>query len=546
LERLVARATERLNPYNGADIPWLLASRVVDRPGEPFLIWEPRNGPGHTYTYAEFASLVRQLAGALSRRGVRTGDRVLVHMDNSPSFLLSWFACAELGATAVTTNTKSSGPELEYFAGHAAVVGAITQPRYLSLVTAAAPALKWLLCTSDDVGEPAAPGTAPGAEMAFEGALGGPEWTGRPADAGLPLFVQYTSGTTARPKGVVWSHANGLWGAQVAARHEDLRPSDRHMVYLPLFHVNALVYSILSTLWMGGSAVLMPGFSSSRYWEVSLRHRCTWGSMIPFAVRTLLEREVPRDHTYRVWGFGRCDPGVDAFFGVKTIGWWGMTETVSHGVIGDVHLPNQPLSIGRPAVEYELSIEHADGSRNQPGEVGELLVRGTPGLSLFAEYLDDPAATARSFDDAGWFHTGDLVSVSAEGYVFWVDRSKDMLKVGGENVAASEVEAAISKVPGVAEAAVVSKSDQMLDEVPVAFVVPQAPDTDPGELAGRIDASCRTDLAAFKVPREIYVVPDLPRSTLEKVAKPALRERVEGGAVVDALAARRGTAGAPA
>src|SRR4051794_8730909 len=323
----MAREADRLNPFKGRDIPWLLATQAEAHASEVFLIWEPREGASVPYTYAEFATQVRQVAAGLNKRGVGLGDRVLIHMENCPEFLLSWFACAELGAIAVTTNTKSSGAELEYFAEHAGVIGVITQPRFYDVVASAAAGAKWAICTDDDAGVAATTAVAVEDADRFQALLGDETWAGRPADEGLPLFVQYTSGTTARPKGVVWTHANGLWGAEVAARHEDLRDTDRHLVYLPLFHVNALVYSVLSTLWTGCSAVLTNGFSSSRYWDISLRYKCTWASMIPFAVRSLLGQEVPKDHSYRLWGFGRCDPQVDAFFGVRTIGWWGKTET---------------------------------------------------------------------------------------------------------------------------------------------------------------------------------------------------------------------------
>lgn len=528
---------ERLNPYKGRDIPWLLSTQEQAHGPKLFFVWEPRQGDSVEYTYSDFASRVRQVANGLQQRGVSLGDRVLIHMENSPEFLFAWFACALIGAVAVTTNTKSSGAELEYFAEHAAVVGAITQPSFYDLVSKSAASARWTICTADDGG--VAPKVSVNVDAAgrFDSLYGDDSWTPRPHDEQLPLFVQYTSGTTARPKGVVWTHANGLWGAQVAARHEDLRDTDRHLVYLPLFHVNALVYSVLTTLWVGCSAVLTNGFSSSRFWDISLKHKCTWASMIPFAVRSLLGQEVPKDHSYRLWGFGRCDPQVEGLFRVRTIGWWGMTETISHGIIGDTGPANEPLSIGRPAVEYEISIRHEDGSVNVPGQVGELVVRGMPGVSLFKEYLNDPDATAKSFDDEGWFHTGDNVYVSENGGVFWVDRGKDMLKVGGENVAAFEVEAAMVGVPGAAETAVVGKRDDLLDEVPVVFVIPTDPNGDHAAMATALVEACKKSLATFKVPREVYIVSELPRSTLEKVAKPELRRQVEEGVAVNVLPA---------
>jgi crotonobetaine/carnitine-CoA ligase len=161
----------------------------------------------------------------------------------------------------------------------------------------------------------------------------------------------------------------------------------------------------------------------------------------------------------------------------------------------------------------------------EPGETGELTIRGIPGVSLFKEYLNNPEATAASYDDAGYFKTGDRVGLLADGFIRFGDRSKDMLKVGGENVAASEIEQAIMTLPEVAEVAVVGRKHKMLDEVAVAFVLPRAglaaaaPD-----LAERVIATCRAKLASFKVPAEVRLVDALPRSTLEKIAKAELRQ----------------------
>ncbi len=321
---------------------------------------------------------------------------------------------------------------------------------------------------------------------------------------------------------MLWSHANALWGAQLCARHEDLRAEDVHLVHLPLFHTNAQVYSVAASLWVGATVVLLPKFSVSRFWPVSLRHGCTWTSMVPFCVRALMGQPLPERHSYRHWGSGVCEPPTDAHFGVKTIGWWGMTETVSHGTIGSAHRANAPMSMGRPAAGYEIHVLDADGAPVAPGQTGDLYVRGQRGVSLFLEYFNDPAATAAAFREDGLFITGDRVRLGEDGALYFADRAKDMLKVGGENVAASEIERVIALVPGVAEAAVVAKKHPMLDEVPVAFVIPgpQAGD----DLAARIVAACTAQLADFKRPHEVRLVDSLPRATLEKVAKAKLRE----------------------
>jgi crotonobetaine/carnitine-CoA ligase len=258
---------------------------------------------------------------------------------------------------------------------------------------------------------------------------------------------------------------------------------------------------------------------------VAAEHRCTWTSTIPFCMKALLEHEIPKQHSFRLWGTAVCEPPPFDVFGIKIIGWWGMTETITHGIVGEVDQPNTPMAIGRAAAEYGIRVTDDDGKPTATGETGNLSIRGIPGLSLFKEYLHNEQATRESFDEDGYFVTGDRVTLLESGFIKFGDRSKDMLKVGGENVAASEIEQIIITVPGVREAAVVAKKHPMLDEVPVVFIIPHAGTKQaPATLHDDVMAACRKALADFKVPHEIRMVDDLPRSTLEKVAKAELRK----------------------
>jgi crotonobetaine/carnitine-CoA ligase len=499
--------------------------RSETRRDHPFLIWAPFDAPARIWPYGEFHQRVGALAAGLKARGVKRGEYVLIHLDNCVEAVMAWFACVELGAIAVTTNTRSAAAEMEYFADHCGAVAAITQPAYAEMISAHCKNLGWLAVISHDAGAPAAQGRksqhADSFEALFADSADRPR---RAVDPLAPCSVQYTSGTTSRPKAVLWTHANALWGAKINAAHEDLHQGDVHQTYLPLFHTNALAYSMLASLWVGATCVIQPRFSASRFWSVATEHGCTWTSTIPFCMKALLEHEIPKQHRFRLWGTAVNDPPPFATFGVKIIGWWGMTETITHGIVGEIDQPNAPMSIGRAAAEYSIRINDDDGAPTPVGATGNLLIKGVPGLSLFSEYLHNGKATRESFDEYGYFITGDRVMRLDNGFIKFGDRAKDMLKVGGENVAASEIEQVIAVVPGVREAAVVAKKHPMLDEVPVVFIIPAEGGRSPADLHDDVMTACRNALADFKVPREIRFVDALPRSTLEKVAKAELRK----------------------
>ena len=512
----------RTHVFSGTDVWALVRMRAQRSADHVAFVWHPYHGLPREWTYRELARDAAGVAAGLQRRGIGPGDRVLIHLDNCPEFVIAWYACAAIGAIAVTTNTRSVADEMSYFIEDSQPACAITEPRFAEMIAACGPQLKVQAVLDHNTDEE---GPRSRNADSFTSLAGDPdEFNPRPPDPMASMSVQYTSGTTSRPKGVLWTHANALWAARVNAVHEDLHPSDCHLTYLPLFHVNAFGYQVLASMWVGARFVLVPKWSTSRFWEVSVQHGCTWLSLIGLsarAVATGATGEIPVGHSYRLFGCGVCDMPADSALGVKTIGWWGMTETVSHGIVGNPYTPDRSMSMGRPAPEYQIAVVRDDGlTPVEAEETGHLLIKGTPGLSLFAEYFNQSAATADSFDDKGWFRTGDNVTVHADGYLSFADRAKDMLKVGAENVAASEIERVIMETGLVAEVAVVGRPDDKLDEVPVAFVVPWQHRE---SLAADVEAACAQRLADFKVPRAVYEMRDLPRSTLNKVNKAELR-----------------------
>ncbi|MGH1504095.1 MAG: AMP-binding protein [Acidimicrobiales bacterium] len=521
-EELTASA---LAGVDGLDLRWLLDEQARRRGDHPFLVWEPFEGDAITWTYAELRDRAHGFAAGLHERGVQAGDFVIVHLDNSPEFLEAWWGCAVLGAVAVSTNTRSVARDLSYFADHVSAVCAITQPSFARLVVDSCPGLRFVACTDNDAGDAA---TVPDdlELVAFADLVGDPSALPELAtDPMRNLSVQFTSGTTSRPKAVLWTHANGLWAGKISAAHMRLRADDVTLTFLPMFHTNAQGYSMLATVWSGGTMVLQPKFSASRFWEVSMRHRCTWTSTIPFVFKAIAGQPIP-EHHYRFWGVPAHLPELGAVLGIEQVAWWGMTETLTHGIVTDVDHPGPARTIGRVAPEYEIQVRRP-GSRElvEPGEKGHLYIRGVRGVSLFKEYYRNDEANDSAFDEHGWFETGDVILVDDDGWLYFSDRDKDMLKVGAENVAASEIESVILQTGLVDEVAVVAQQHDMLDEVPVAFVIPVA-DADRSALPAAVIDYCRRQLADFKVVRDVHVVDELPRSTLEKVAKAQLRARL--------------------
>ena len=515
---------------SGMDIPWMLAQWAEKTPDKICLIWRPFSGEQRSFSYRELFEAAGRFASGLKNRGVHTGDFVFIHMDNSPEFIISWYGCAMLGAVAVSTNTRSVKRDLSYFEQVVEPVCALTQPKFAELIRESCTNLDFLAVTDTDAGESCDDldnliENVGG--VAFDEVFGDAPIQRSTPDPERNLSVQFTSGTTSRPKAVLWTHGNGIWAGKTSAQHYRLRKDDVTVVYMPLFHTNAQGYSMLATHWSGGTIVVQPKFSASRFWRVCMDHDVTWASMIPFAIKAIADQPVPA-HKMRLWSLGAHVPEIDHTYQVETLGLWGMTETLSHGTVVDPDHLGPRGTIGRAAPGYEIQLRRADGSLCAPGEQGHLYIRGVRGVSLFKEYYRNPQANESSFDEHGFFDTGDIVRSDEDGWLYFCDRDKDMLKVGVENVAASEIESVIMQTGLADECAVVGQPHYMLDEVPVAFLIPSplGRDLAADEVEQRVIDHYKVNLPDFKVVRSVHVVDELPRSTLEKIAKNLLRERL--------------------
>ena len=512
--------------FGGQDIPWIIDHWATQRPEHPFLVWEPRDANEKVWTYAEFAEATKRVAAGLDARGVEVGDMILIHAENCPEAVIAWYACARVGAIAVTTNNRSVAAELNYFITHTQCVGAITQPRFAALVAEAGPDLGWVVVTdgnSDSV--PTDEELAHGCES-FDSLFGDPaDAPQRTADPLLPAGIMFTSGTTSKPKAVVHTHANMLWAAKVNPTNIEMGPDDVYLASLPFFHVNTQSWAIWTTLGVGGTVVLQPKFSASRFWEVIEKHSVTHISLLPFVIQNAFEQGIPENHSVKVGVFGLIMPAVGEMMGMRIIAAYGMTELVTHCIHGNPFETYPDMAMGKVTPGYEfLIVNHETGELAKVGEMGELWIRGIRGVSVFQEYFGNPEATEKFFTEDGWGRTGDVVRLLEGGNIQYCDRDKDALKVGGENVSAREVEDAIRAVPGIADIAVVGKQHPRLDQVAVAFVVKADPNADEDTMAAQIVEVCSANLADFKVPKAVYFVDEFPKAELEKVSKKDLRE----------------------
>lgn len=466
-----------------------------------------------TTTWGGLAGRVSATAGALHRLGVRAGDRFHVHLANCPDFYDLWFAAAALGAAIVPSNPLSTPDELAYLISHAGCTLSLTSADLLPVVEKAG------ATQVVDVGEAwIEPGdTAPGPSPA------------QPSDV---LGVLYTSGTTSRPKGVLITHAAYLHCGDVVAGHLRLRPDDRQLVVLPLFHGNAQYYSTMSALVTGASIALAPRFSASRWSEQAATLGATVASLFAAPIRMILAAQPTAHdagHALRVALFAQnlTDAQLAEFerrFAVPLVQLYGMTETVVPPTINPLYEQRRGASIGRAVLGARLRIVDAEGVDVAPGDAGELLVGGEPGRTLMAGYLDNPEATASTLVN-GWLRTGDTVRADVDGYLHFVDRRKDMIKRAGENVASGEVERVVNDHPAVFESAAVGVPDAMRDEAIHVFVVLHE-----GAAATEDEllAHCRERLAKFKVPDVVELVSELPRTSVGKVQKHLLRSEKEG------------------
>jgi fatty-acyl-CoA synthase len=500
------------------NIAWWVQRWSDLHPNKPAIIFEEEQ-----ITYAELHRRANRASCWLQSLGIEKGDRVAVMLNNCPEFIELFLACARLGAIFVPLNFRSAPPELDYFLkncrprlfvfGHEFVdtVQRLdledTRPQALLSSVGKLPADAAVL---DYINESAA----------FEGQKPFPTRSLGPTDPEEPQVIMYTSGTTGRPKGAVLSHRNTFFNFLNSDIFFKMHFDDIILIILPLFHSGGLFIQASPVIYKGATMVIHPKFDPVKVYHDIEKFKVTKFLGVPTVYRALVKVD-PRASgdisSLEVCAgggekttpelFERCREAGLAFRQVM-----GQTETSILLWASEEDSFRKPGTVGRPVFHAEVNIVDKTGRPVKPGDVGEIVVRGS---IMMKEYWQDPVRTEETIRN-GMLYTGDLARTDEEGYYFLVDRARDMYITGGENVYPAEVERILREHPDIEDIAVVGVPDERWGEVGQAFVITSEASNFSAE---DLTAYCRKRMAKFKCPKKVVVCEKFPRTSLGKVRK---------------------------
>jgi crotonobetaine/carnitine-CoA ligase len=491
-----------------------------------FLLFEDQNQQQHQLTYNEFLDRVNRFSQVLLEFGVEKGDRVTLHLPNSSDFIVSWFSLANIGAIMVPTNVLSTTKEMEYLIENSESVLLITEEEYLDKlepIKENASFLKDILltrCTNNDY-------DSLNVDLLIDQADNqAPNITLKSEDV---VSILYTSGTTSLPKGCLITHANYLYTGEVVSKSIRFSPEDRGLIVLPLFHGNGQYYLFMPALIAGGSIAVTERFSASQYFKQAKRMNATLGSLFAAPIRMILANkydEADKDNLLRLILFAQSvtKEEMDTFeyrYDTSLLQIYGMTETIAPPLMNPLDGVRDNTGIGKPSIGSDVKVVDELGVEVPQNHVGEIVLKGVPGRTIMKGYFRNQEATDETIQN-GWLRTGDKAKIEENGHFYFVDRSKDMLKKAGENIAASEVENAIMEHPSVYEAVVVGVPDSIRDEAIKAYIIPKEGHSVTKEA---LFAYFLDRLSKFKVPDIIEFVDDFPRTSVGKIQKHQLRSK---------------------
>lgn len=485
---------------------------------------------GRSVTYAEFDAAVNRLANRLDERGWSRGDALALASGNSIDFLTVYYACAKLGLVCVPVNLAWQAGEVAYVLEHSRARGIVVEAQLVPVIEPAiaeVPALTEVVVAPGTGAEwqaSAPPGWTALADYVAGASTASPERFVADRD---PLTYLYTSGTTAAPKGVVGNHTAIYLESMTMCLEARFQDTDRFVAMLPMFHTAQLNCFCTPAVMLGATLHIHRAFDAAALLALIPAERITHVFGLPVMYRAMLDH--PAMPTTDLSSLRRCcyamapmpDAQLDEClerFGCDFFLLFGQTEmSPTTTIFRPEHQQTHRGAVGTPVVNVQVAIMGDDGALLPVGESGEIVYRGPHALT---GYLRNPEATAAAFD-GGWFHSGDIGRFDDDGVLWFSDRSKDVIKTGGENVASMEVERALyAAEPDIAEAVVVGLPHDRWSEAITAFVVPREGATLD---EARVLAAVKERLDGYKTPKAVVVVDALPRTSTGKIQKNVVR-----------------------
>ncbi|HEX8131303.1 MAG TPA: AMP-binding protein [Pyrinomonadaceae bacterium] len=480
---------------------------------------------GRSWTYAEFDAAVNQTCDMLAAHGVGRGDVVSLLLPNSAEYVIAYFACFKTGALAGPVNSLLKSEEVAYVVGNSDAKLLLYHSQFRDTVAQVQKEISSLTAALqfDDVATANANSDAPPVDSWRNLALG------RDDEA----IIIYTSGTTGKPKGCLLTHGNLLANARQIVRWLKFTPADRLLSVMPLFHMNAVMVTTIAAMYAGGSSVVSPRFSASRFWQIVSDYEVTsFGSvatMLSMLLATYPEG-VPAGLRREQLRFAMCGSApvpaevlrrFEETFDCLVIEGYGLSESTVRATFNPPDARRRPGSCGQ-SIGCEIKVFDEDEREVAAGELGEIVLSGE---NIFKGYYKNEAATAEAFR-GGWFHTGDIGYRDADDFYYIADRKSDMIIRGGENIYPREIDELLYTHPAVASAAAVAAPDPLYGEEVAAFVV----------LKEGVEASaeelkefCRAHLADFKCPKTITFLDELPKGPTGKLLKRELAKHFKTG-----------------
>jgi len=489
------------------NITALLQDRVEAAPDKVFLFSQP---DGRQFTYSQFADAVARTAALLAGEGVAKGDVVSLLMPNSVEYVIAYFACWRLGALAGPINSHLKEQEISYVVSNSEAKALLVGSEFLPVINQLRnlPTLNAVILFDDE-------------------AQATRDFTKVEATADVTLddeaIIIYTSGTTGKPKGCLLTHGNLVANARQISQWLGFNESDRLLTMMPLFHMNAVSVTTMSALYAGGSSVVSPKFSASRFWQIVSDYKITsFGSVATMLsmLLTTYPEGVPAGLQTEQLRFAMCGSApvpaetikrFEETFHCLVIEGYGLSESTCRSTFNPPDENRRAGSCGLP-IGNEMRVVDDDDTEVADGQLGEIVLRGD---NVLKGYYKNPEATAVAFRN-GWFHTGDIGYRDSEGFYFIVDRKSDMIIRGGENIYPREIDEVLYQHPAVSAAAVVGVPDDLYGEEVAGFVVLR----DGGEASEReLIEFCKARLADYKCPKTIRFVKDIPKGPTGKLLK---------------------------